>query len=174
MKYIWIVVAIALIGGLVVIGNKKDTRDTPETPLSPQEATLVGPQEPVPTNTYDVKAPLSKNKIILKDGMKIEITQEGSGTPIVSGQTAVMSYVGKLENGVVFDASKNHGDGTFSFILGTNQVIQGWEKGVLGMKVGESRTLTIPGELAYGSNGIPGVIPPNATLIFDISLLIIK
>lgn len=106
--------------------------------------------------------------------MNIEVTKDGTGVEIENGQTAVVSYVGKLENGTVFDASKNHGDGTFSFTLGAGQVIKGWDQGVLGMKVGESRTLRIPPELAYGPSGIPPVIPGNATLIFDVTLLGIK
>lgn len=106
--------------------------------------------------------------------MKIEVTKDGAGAEIENGQTAVVSYVGTLENGTMFDASKNHGDGTFSFTLGAGQVIKGWDQGVLGMKVGESRTLTIPPELAYGPNGIPPVIPGNATLVFDVTLLGIK
>lgn len=92
----------------------------------------------------------------------------------MSGQTAVVSYVGTLSNGTVFDASKNHGDGSFSFIVGAGQVIKGWDEGVLGMKVGESRILTIPPELAYGPNGVPPVIPANATLSFEVTLLAIK
>jgi peptidylprolyl isomerase len=106
--------------------------------------------------------------------MNIEITKEGNGPAIKNGQTAVVSYIGKLENGTIFDQSKNHGDGSFAFLLGAGQVIKGWDQGVLGMQVGESRTLTIPSDLAYGPSGIPGVIPPNATLVFEVTLLAIK
>lgn len=174
MKYIWIIVAIALIGGIVIWGNKHKTA---EAPLPPESATLAGPQEPVPTDTYEAKAPLSKNKVLYKNGMKIEITKEGSGTPIATGEVAVMNYTGRLSNGTVFDSNIDAKFGhvePFMFTLGQNRVIQGWEQGVLGMKVGESRTLTIPGDLAYGPNGIPGTIPPNATLIFDVTLVSIK
>lgn len=170
MKYIWIGIACVAIVVLIVVGNTPKGVETPP----PQEATLVGPQEPVPTDNYDANAPLSKNKVILQNGMKIEITKEGKGSGIENGQTAVMTYVGKFENGSVFDASKNHGDGTFEFVLGKGRVIKGWDQGVLGMKVGESRTLTIPGDLAYGPAGIAGAIPPNATLIFDVTLLGVK
>lgn len=169
MKYVWTSIAIVAIIVLVVIGNR---HKEPEV-VPPQEATLAGPQEPVPTDKYDVNAPLSKNKVILQNGMKIEITKEGRGTGVENGDTVVMTYVGKFENGTVFDASKNHGDGTFSFALGAGQVIKGWDQGVLGMKVGESRTLTIPADLGYGPNDY-GPIPGNSTLIFDITLLGVK
>lgn len=110
---------------------------------------------------------------IVQDNMKIETTKQGSGPAITTGQTAVVDYVGKLEDGTVFDASAKHGS-TFSFPLGAGQVIKGWDEGVVGMKVGETRVLTIPPELAYGPQGIPGVIPPNATLIFEVTLKGIK
>lgn len=169
---LWIVlVAIVVLGGSIAVERSRVADDTK---LPPPDATLAGPQEPLPESTYAVKPPLSKNKITFKNNMKIEVITEGAGVQIENGQTAVVSYVGKLENGTVFDASKNHGDGSFSFPLGAGQVIKGWDQGVLGMKVGESRILTIPSDLAYGPNGIPGVIPPNATLIFEVSLLAIK
>lgn len=169
MKYVWISIAIIAIVALVVMGN---TPKEAEVVPPPQEVTLAGPQEPVPTDKYDVNAPLSKNKVILQNGMKIEITKEGTGTPIANGETAVMTYVGKFENGTVFDASEKHG-GSFEFVLGQGRVIKGWDQGVLGMKVGESRTLTIPSDLAYGPNDY-GPIPGNSTLIFDVTLLGVK
>ncbi len=107
----------------------------------------------------------------------IVITQEGSGEAIQVGQTASMNYTGKLEDGTVFDSNVdpkfNHVE-PFEFTLGQNRVIQGWEKGVLGMKVGEKRTLTIPSTFGYGESGVPGVIPANATLVFDVELVSIK
>lgn len=103
-------------------------------------------------------------------GMKIEILKEGSGEITKTGDTVSVHYVGTLENGTKFDSSIDRGE-PFSFTLGQNKVIQGWEKGVLGMKVGEERKLTIPFELAYGENGYPPVIPPKATLIFEVELL---
>ena len=106
-------------------------------------------------------------------GMKIETTKEGSGAEITNGKTAVVHYTGKLENGTVFDSSKTRGT-PFEFPLGAGMVIKGWELGVLGMKVGETRILTIPADLGYGAGGVPGAIPPNATLIFEVELLGIK
>lgn len=168
---VWVSVGIIIVILVIIVGRSyTDRAQLPE----PDATTLAGPQEPVPEQAYNPTAPLSKNKIIYNRSMKIEVTKDGTGVEIENGQTAVVSYVGTLENGTMFDASKNHGDGTFSFTLGAGQVIKGWDQGVLGMKVGESRTLTIPPELAYGPSGIPPVIPGNATLVFEVTLLGIK
>jgi len=102
--------------------------------------------------------------------VKIEILQEGSGEETKTGDTVTVHYTGILENGTKFDSSIDRGL-PFEFTLGENRVIQGWEVGVLGMKIGEKRKLTIPPELGYGSQGSGGVIPPNATLIFEVELL---
>lgn len=102
--------------------------------------------------------------------MKIDILQEGSGEASKTGDLVTVHYVGTLENGTKFDSSVDRGT-PFQFTLGQNRVIQGWELGVLGMKVGEKRKLTIPPELGYGSQGAGGLIPPNATLIFQVELL---
>jgi peptidylprolyl isomerase len=109
--------------------------------------------------------------------MKMTTTKEGTGEGIKTGQTAVMNYTGRLEDGTVFDSNVdpkfNHVQ-PFEFTLGENHVIQGWEKGVLGMKVGEKRTLVIPSDLGYGDMGYPPVIPAKATLTFDVELVSIK
>lgn len=102
--------------------------------------------------------------------MKVETIKQGQGTEAKTGDTVTVNYVGTLENGTKFDSSLDRNE-PFSFTLGQNRVIQGWEQGVLGMKVGETRKLTIPPELGYGSSGAGGLIPPNATLIFTIDLL---
>ncbi len=111
----------------------------------------------------------NSNNFVIQ-GMKVEILKEGSGEVSKTGDTVSVHYVGTLENGSKFDSSIDRGE-PFSFTLGQNRVIQGWEKGVLGMKVGEKRKLTIPYELGYGENGYPPVIPPKATLIFEVELL---
>jgi FKBP-type peptidyl-prolyl cis-trans isomerase len=103
-------------------------------------------------------------------GMKVEILTQGSGATAKSGDTVTVNYVGTLQDGTKFDSSIDRGQ-PFEFTLGQNSVIQGWELGVAGMKVGEKRKLTIPPELGYGSQGAGGVIPPNATLLFEIDLL---
>ncbi len=86
------------------------------------------------------------------------------------GDTVSVHYEGRLEDGTVFDSSYTRGE-PIAFVLGQGQVIQGWEQGILGMKEAEKKTLTIPPELAYGEAGRPPVIPPNATLIFDVELV---
>jgi FKBP-type peptidyl-prolyl cis-trans isomerase len=100
----------------------------------------------------------------------------GEGEVAKAGDTVSMNYTGRLENGTVFDSNVdpkfNHVQ-PFDFTLGAGQVITGWDKGIVGMKVGEKKTLTIPPEDGYGANG-QGPIPPNATLIFDVELLAIK
>jgi len=109
-----------------------------------------------------------------KGELKVEVLQEGTGKLAKKGDTAVVHYTGKFEDGTVFDSSFNPGRTPFSFVLGSGMVIKGWEFGVLGMKVGEKRKLTIAPELAYGDTGAGGVIPPKATLIFEVELLEIK
>jgi len=110
------------------------------------------------------------NNIREIQGMKIETLKEGAGAEAKNGDTVTVHYTGTLENGTKFDSSLDSGT-PFSFTLGTGEVIQGWDLGVLGMKVGGKRKLTIPSKLGYGSQGAGGVIPPNATLIFEVELL---
>ena len=102
--------------------------------------------------------------------LQIEIITEGDGTVAGAGTRVSVHYEGRLEDGEVFDASRPRGE-PFAFTIGAGQVISGWEQGVTGMKIGETRRLTIPPELGYGAAGAGGVIPPNATLIFEIELL---
>jgi FKBP-type peptidyl-prolyl cis-trans isomerase len=106
-------------------------------------------------------------------GMKIEILQQGTGEAVKNGDKVTVNYVGTLEDGTKFDSSIDRGQ-PFVFTPGEGSVIKGWELGVVGMKVGEKRKLTIPPEMAYGSQGAGGVIPPNATLTFEIDLLAIN
>ena len=109
----------------------------------------------------------------LTQNVEIEVLQEGSGAEAVVNDTVNVHYTGTLEDGTKFDSSLDRGE-PFSFVLGSGQVIQGWEKGVQGMKVGEKRKLIIPPELAYGDQGAGDIIPPNATLIFEVELLSIN
>ena len=102
--------------------------------------------------------------------LKIEDITVGTGAEAVAGKKAIVHYTGYLTNGTVFDSSVNRGQ-PFGFNLGSGEVIKGWDEGVAGMKVGGKRKLTIPPNLAYGEAGAGGVIPPNATLIFDVELV---
>lgn len=104
------------------------------------------------------------------EGLKVETIKEGTGQAAENGDTVSVHYVGTFEDGTKFDSSIDRGE-PFSFALGGGQVIRGWDLGVLGMKIGEKRKLTIPSDLAYGATGIPGAIPGGATLIFEVELL---
>jgi FKBP-type peptidyl-prolyl cis-trans isomerase FkpA len=107
-------------------------------------------------------------------GLKLEDTVVGSGAEAAAGQHVSVHYTGWLyENeqvGTKFDSSKDRGQ-PFDFALGAGRVIRGWDEGVVGMKVGGTRRMIIPAELGYGARGAGGVIPPNATLLFEVELL---
>ena len=103
-------------------------------------------------------------------GLVIEDLVVGEGETAHAGQRVRVHYTGWLENGKKFDSSKDRGE-PFAFSLGRGEVIRGWDEGVSGMKVGGKRKLTIPAALGYGTRGAAGVIPPNATLLFEVELL---
>ena len=103
-------------------------------------------------------------------GLIIEDVIVGDGAAAAAGQKVKVHYTGWLTNGTKFDSSKDRND-PFVFPLGAGQVIKGWDEGVQGMKVGGKRKLTIPPGLGYGARGAGGVIPPNATLMFEVELL---
>jgi FKBP-type peptidyl-prolyl cis-trans isomerase len=105
--------------------------------------------------------------------LKSEDSVVGDGPEAVPGKTLRVNYIGWLENGNKFDASKDNGE-PFEFRLGGKQVIAGWDEGVKGMKVGGKRKLTIPPEMGFGARGFPPIIPPNSVLIFDIELIEVK
>jgi peptidylprolyl isomerase len=97
----------------------------------------------------------------------------GHGALPVKGQNVTVQYVGTLTDGKKFDASRDHG-GPFSFVIGEGNVIAGWDEGVATMRVGGTRKLIVPPQLGYGAAGAGGVIPPNATLVFEVELLAVK
>jgi FKBP-type peptidyl-prolyl cis-trans isomerase FkpA len=111
--------------------------------------------------------------ITTASGLIIEDVTEGSGAEAGAGQTVSVHYTGWLTDGSKFDSSKDRND-PFEFPLGARHVIAGWDEGVQGMKIGGVRKLTIPPSLGYGARGAGGVIPPNATLVFEVELLAIK
>ncbi len=106
-------------------------------------------------------------------GLQYEDVVEGYGPNPQPGQRVSVHYTGRLTDGKQFDSSRDRGQ-PFDFVIGVGQVIRGWDEGVMGMHVGGKRVLTIPPQLAYGDRGVPGVIPPNATLVFDVELIDIK
>ena len=109
----------------------------------------------------------------MADGLKYTDEQVGTGAEAQAGKTAVVHYTGWLMDGTKFDSSVDRGE-PFRFVIGMGQVIAGWDEGVAGMKVGGKRVLIVPPELGYGARGAGGVIPPNATLKFEVELLDVK
>ena len=110
----------------------------------------------------------------MDNGLIIENMEIGDGAEAQDYNKVVVNYTGKLEDGSIFDSSLNPGREPFTFTLGVGSVIKGWDIGVKGMKVGGRRRLTVPPELGYGNNGAGNVIPPGATLIFEVDLLEVK
>lgn len=117
--------------------------------------------------------PSPNSDLMTVEELIIEDLTVGDGDEAVSGKLISVHYVGTLTNGTQFDSSRDRGV-AFEFDLGAGQVIAGWDQGFEGMKVGGTRKLTIPSDLAYGDNGIPGAIPGGATLVFEVELLSVE
>jgi FKBP-type peptidyl-prolyl cis-trans isomerase len=136
------------------------------------EAAPPAAEAPAAAKAKAPKQAQSVAKKIKKSGMEYTVNHPGraKGKVAKANQPVSVHYDGRLENGTVFDSSRKRGE-PFTFLLGAKQVIAGWDVGVEGMKEGEKRTLYIPANMGYGDRGVPGVIPPNSPLIFDVELL---
>lgn len=141
---------------------------------------LIAPQSVSISNTiqssvFEFGKPTENNPDNTMEQTKLQITDEktGTGDPVKTGDRVSVHYRGTLQEGTEFDSSYKRNQ-PFSFTVGAGEVIQGWEQGLVGMKMGGKRKLIIPPELGYGSTGAGGVIPPNATLIFEIELIEIE
>ena len=162
--YIGIGVVVIFIGGMLLLVNSgsKGNNESNET-----MATISNDIAKTDTNlsTSTNKSMTQITELIIEDGVV------GTGAEAKAGDNVTVHYVGTLMDGTMFDASKNHGTTGFTFTLGAGQVIQGWDVGVAGMKVGGKRKLTIPSDMAYGNQAVGGVIPANSDLIFEVELL---
>lgn len=135
----------------------------PAAPPAPA-ATAAAPATPAPV------APVVQ-EVTMSSGLKYVDLAVGDGALAEDGMTVAVHYTGWLADGTKFDSSRDRGERPFTFQLGAGQVIRGWDEGVKGMRVGGKRKLTIPSDLGYGERGAGGVIPPNATLVFEVDFM---
>ena len=137
---------------------------------SQEKAIASNPTTTTPTTEATTIATDLSNAVTTASGLQYIVIKEGDGATPQKGNNVTVHYTGTLEDGTKFDSSRDRNK-PFSFKIGVGQVIKGWDEGVGSMKVGERRILIIPPELGYGSRGAGRIIPPNATLIFDVELL---
>ncbi len=160
-----ILVSLAIGGSIYILSNK--TADNQPLATETPQVTIQTTTEPMATSSVHPKA-METDKLIIKD----EVV--GTGAEAVAGKKITVNYTGTLTDGTKFDSSLNPGRTPFTFTLGAGEVIQGWDQGFAGMKVGGKRKLTIPSSMGYGAAGAGGVIPGNATLIFEVELLSVE
>lgn len=166
------IVVLVVVAVLIFVSGRAGGRNNPKVSDSPSQKST-NSQSTMQNNKSDSTASSAKGYVPKIDGVTIEVLKEGSGDKAVkSGDTISVHYTGTLENGTVFDSSVPRKQ-PFSFRIGQGMVIKGWDQGLIGMKVGEKRKLTIGPEMGYGAQA-NGPIPANSILIFDVELLGIK
>ena len=172
LPFVLLVLAVGLCATCLGCSPKPDTNpaQNPTTPPVAQPAAADNSKLPNTTVINGKTVTLKK----MADGLRYYDIKVGTGPNPKIGQTVSVQYTGTLLDGTKFDSSYDHGGTPIDFPIGVGQVIKGWDEGVPPMKVGGKRRLVIPGNLAYGANSPTPVIPPNATLVFDIELVAVK
>jgi FKBP-type peptidyl-prolyl cis-trans isomerase len=153
MQYRYIALGLVILAGVVILVSACAKKEAQNQTAAAAPASVAAMPE-----------------VTTASGLKYQILKAGNGAEAKPGQRVSVHYTGWLTNGTKFDSSVDRGQ-PFQFALGAGQVIRGWDEGVSGMKIGEKRKLTIPSELGYGAAGAGAVIPPNATLVFEVELL---
>ncbi len=167
MKLFILLFSFLFVVGMVACSDSQEGKETETEQPAQVESETEDTEETTEGETVTAAV---GDTVTTESGLKYIIVKEGTGATPEKGQTIVAHYTGKLTDGKKFDSSVDRGE-PFKFPLGARRVIAGWDEGFATMKVGEQRQLIIPPDLGYGARGYPPVIPPNATLIFDVELL---
>lgn len=166
LKFVFVTMILLLVVGAAAA----DESDSAKAVVT-EKTEITSQSQEKPADTAAVKKEeMAPKEITTESGLKYIVLKEGAGAVPKKGDMVKAHYTGWLVNGTKFDSSVDRGE-PLQFQVGVGKVIKGWDEALLSMKVGEKRKLTIPGDLAYGKRGYPGVIPPDATLIFDVELL---